>query len=624
MGDLGDSFRAHREHRKKVHADWNRKNRAIIDASGVAYEDRGEALLFRIGGIVADFYPSTGRWREPVPFVAGQWVVCVDTGLSPALAVGNRYRVIETLPNLYGNLRLEGLERYSFAARLFKPEAPAEVAEAESAQGSLAPQRDVPNGSTMRVEPHQQANGGSGDGGASGIDDVHTRSIATTESTRKENRQPSPSPPDAVAELRAEVAALLNADRIRAEIERSHEGRLEALEKQLRELTGTRDPAATFDDPDMPRLVKDALVDLPPPAWQWLRNESACAKAVQRSLDAALKRAESAESEAECARSREHEAKRRAESAEAKAKDAWAQRAQAIADRASAIRRSESAEAERDKLAAEMERYKQACGEFADAEADEPALLAAANSVGARIVIEKLKLQAQYAALVEAVAAVKRDTDKHGSLLNAGQDRAVDAALLSLAFAALDALEQPPSAGGAGGELPADPLHPDGRCTCSMEGRCKWCQTHCLHCGYVEKGHDDALNGFKADHAFEPVGKPQPEPAELTAEMVVEAVREKREPYGAWSRSETEAMMAVERYAQQVARGRTARGVLELLDARDRTIADLRAKAGSAAADAVKAYINKHGLSDVPGGFAPDSLIANHLRRIERELRGAR
>jgi hypothetical protein len=69
MGDMGDYWRDHRDHARKErqqrHRDWHRENRAAIDASGIAYADRGETLLFRIGAVRADFYPSTGRWRVP-------------------------------------------------------------------------------------------------------------------------------------------------------------------------------------------------------------------------------------------------------------------------------------------------------------------------------------------------------------------------------------------------------------------------------------------------------------------------------------------------------------------------------------------------------------------------------
>jgi hypothetical protein len=30
---------------------------------------------------------------------------------------------------------------------------------------------------------------------------------------------------------------------------------------------------------------------------------------------------------------------------------------------------------------------------------------------------------------------------------------------------------------------PADPFHPNGRCTCNCEGSCEWCATRCDECG---------------------------------------------------------------------------------------------------------------------------------------------
>jgi hypothetical protein len=64
-GDMGDDFRAMRATRNQKHADWHRENRAAIEASRIEYIDRDETLLFRLCGIRVDFYPSTGRWREP-------------------------------------------------------------------------------------------------------------------------------------------------------------------------------------------------------------------------------------------------------------------------------------------------------------------------------------------------------------------------------------------------------------------------------------------------------------------------------------------------------------------------------------------------------------------------------
>lgn len=46
------------------HRHWKKLNMQTIKASGVAYKDRGETLLFREPGKPkVDFYPSTGRWR---------------------------------------------------------------------------------------------------------------------------------------------------------------------------------------------------------------------------------------------------------------------------------------------------------------------------------------------------------------------------------------------------------------------------------------------------------------------------------------------------------------------------------------------------------------------------------
>lgn len=64
MGDMGDVFNAMRKEKKERHARWHKENREKIDASGIPYQDRGEALLFRFGKVKADFYPSTGRWRS--------------------------------------------------------------------------------------------------------------------------------------------------------------------------------------------------------------------------------------------------------------------------------------------------------------------------------------------------------------------------------------------------------------------------------------------------------------------------------------------------------------------------------------------------------------------------------
>lgn len=44
-------------------------------------------------------------------------------------------------------------------------------------------------------------------------------------------------------------------------------------------------------------------------------------------------------------------------------------------------------------------------------------------------------------------------------------------------------------------------MHPDGQCTCAGEGRCPWCQTHCVHCGELAEQH-----GPGSTHYFEPHG----------------------------------------------------------------------------------------------------------------------
>ncbi len=65
MGDMGDAFRAMKADKKQRHADWYEQNLEILVASGIPFTDKGETLLFREGkGWRADFYPSTGRWKD--------------------------------------------------------------------------------------------------------------------------------------------------------------------------------------------------------------------------------------------------------------------------------------------------------------------------------------------------------------------------------------------------------------------------------------------------------------------------------------------------------------------------------------------------------------------------------
>ena len=59
-----DLWRQVKEETKARHARWHAQNRAILESSGIAYTDKGEALLFRNPGKPScDFYPSTGRWK---------------------------------------------------------------------------------------------------------------------------------------------------------------------------------------------------------------------------------------------------------------------------------------------------------------------------------------------------------------------------------------------------------------------------------------------------------------------------------------------------------------------------------------------------------------------------------
>lgn len=46
------------------HDRWHREQLAALRASGLTFEERPEAVIFREpGGPFVDFYPSTGRWR---------------------------------------------------------------------------------------------------------------------------------------------------------------------------------------------------------------------------------------------------------------------------------------------------------------------------------------------------------------------------------------------------------------------------------------------------------------------------------------------------------------------------------------------------------------------------------
>ena len=53
-----------RRERKERHENWYAQNMALLRESGLPFEERETACLFRIEGRPrVDFYPHTGRWR---------------------------------------------------------------------------------------------------------------------------------------------------------------------------------------------------------------------------------------------------------------------------------------------------------------------------------------------------------------------------------------------------------------------------------------------------------------------------------------------------------------------------------------------------------------------------------
>lgn len=58
-------YQAHKVEKQKIHADWYKQNTAILIESGLRFEIRSEAYLFREDNKPkVDFYPSTGRWQS--------------------------------------------------------------------------------------------------------------------------------------------------------------------------------------------------------------------------------------------------------------------------------------------------------------------------------------------------------------------------------------------------------------------------------------------------------------------------------------------------------------------------------------------------------------------------------
>lgn len=59
-----EMWRQIRHEKQQRHASNYERNRAILDAAGISYTDKGETLLFREAGKPkVNFYPSTGRWH---------------------------------------------------------------------------------------------------------------------------------------------------------------------------------------------------------------------------------------------------------------------------------------------------------------------------------------------------------------------------------------------------------------------------------------------------------------------------------------------------------------------------------------------------------------------------------
>ena len=62
--DIGDMYASLKQDRQHRHADWHQTNTRILDESGIDYKKAShECYTFR-GDRNADFYPSTGRWKN--------------------------------------------------------------------------------------------------------------------------------------------------------------------------------------------------------------------------------------------------------------------------------------------------------------------------------------------------------------------------------------------------------------------------------------------------------------------------------------------------------------------------------------------------------------------------------
>lgn len=66
MSDMGDDFRALREHSQEKRAGNRESSAEILKRAGVDFtvHNRGAHLIVRHGGIRVDFWPGTGKWSS--------------------------------------------------------------------------------------------------------------------------------------------------------------------------------------------------------------------------------------------------------------------------------------------------------------------------------------------------------------------------------------------------------------------------------------------------------------------------------------------------------------------------------------------------------------------------------
>lgn len=66
MSDMAEDFKAMREHRQDQHRKWFEENMKVLEGIPFKSTNFGHTLLFRppTYTTIADFYPSTGRWRS--------------------------------------------------------------------------------------------------------------------------------------------------------------------------------------------------------------------------------------------------------------------------------------------------------------------------------------------------------------------------------------------------------------------------------------------------------------------------------------------------------------------------------------------------------------------------------